>query len=474
MAGDESAPGLRPFAPVLQAVDRLSRQTGLATAHDLALQVIFLREARRPEWEPLTRMVQAAPGRLPAWRALEFFWRRTCDAGPPGLESRDAAGAVRLPDQEDQLLAALIRAVAAEKHAEGMYEACLDWYSSKCGTEGEYYTPLAVAQMMASMIAPRPDERVYDPACGSGGFLVQAAEFAKKHSAGQGELLLHGRDSAARVYRVAAMNLVLHSFDADLGSGEATDSLRASTSGAKADIVLTNPPFNQRGWGYEELTGDRRWDFGVPPQGNANFAWIQHVISQLSDHGRAGILMANGAAKGVREAEREIRRSLVEKDLIASIIALPERIFHHTNVSACVWVLSKDKGVHPGWGRIPRRGEVLFIDARRLGQKTGGKVTLSEADIDRICRTSYAWRGNDSAGNAIAFADEPGWCRSVSVDEITKARHDLMPTTYVRAKPDRDAQPPVESAGEPREELYECFAEAARLERQLRSVLEAR
>ena len=457
MTGTARASASQPFGRVMRAIDRLSQHTAPTGAYRLALQVIFLRQmwesaglpaagtgsasqglSREPHWtvlagEAADNAERGRPGIRTTEHALEDVWRQAGTARFLDLGPRDAVETPRLSGQADRLLTELIGAVAAADRIDGMFEACLDRYSRKLGSGGNYYTPRSISRLMAGVAAPRPGERVLDPVCGSAGLLVEAARFARSRAAGPGGLELHGRDVDAEVREVAAMNLVLNSLDGDLAMGP-VDSLRTGVTGLGCDLVLANPPFNMADWGYDELRNDdSRWIYGTPPAGQANFAWVQHIIGELSIRGRAVVLLADGAAKGVRVGERKIRQRLVEEDVIAGIVSLPAGLFPHTRIPACLWLLSKDKGAHPAWGRIPRHDQVLFIDARRPGQRTGRVPgQLSDEEADRICRTVYAWRGDDTVGDADAFADEPGWCRSVHRGEIAETGYDLTPARYMR------------------------------------------
>ena len=497
MTGTARASVSQPFSRVMRAIDKLSQHTAPTGAYRLALQVIFLRQmwgsaglpaagtgsasqdlSREPHWTILADRAadyaeHGRPGIRTIEHALEDAWRRAGTARFLDLGPRDAVETPRLSGQADRLLADLIGAVAAADRIDDMFGACLDRYSRKLGSGGNYYTPRSISRLMAGVAAPRPGERVLDPVCGSAGLLVEAARFVRSRTAGLGGLELHGRDVDAEVREVAAMNLALNSLDGDLAMGP-VDSLRTGVTGLGCDVVLANPPFNMADWGYDELRNDRRWIYGTPPAGQANFAWVQHIIGELSIRGRAVVLLADGAVKGVRVGERKIRQRLVEEDVIAGIASLPAGLFPHTSIPACLWLLSKDKGAHAAWGRIPRHDQVLFIDARRSGQRTGRVPgQLSDDEADRVCRTVYAWRGDDTAGDAGAFADEPGWCRSVHRGEIAETGYDLTPARYVRTGSVHGTHLVTErSVCSPREELYRCFAEAARLDRQLRSVLE--
>ena len=412
---------LQPFGRVMQAIDRLSQHTAPTGAYRLALQVIFLRQmweptgppaagtgptsqglSFEPPWAVLADMAddnarRRRPGVWSAELALGELWSLAGTARFLDLGPRDAVETPRLSDRADRLLTALIGAVVSADSIEGMFEACLDRYSHQLGSDGNYYTPRSICRLMAGVAAPRPGERVLDPACGSGGLLVEAARFVRSRAAGLGGLQLHGRDVDAEVREVAAMNLALNSLDGDLGVGP-VDSLLTGVIGLGCDVVLANPPFNMADWGYEELSNDSRWISGTPPKGNANFAWVQQILGELSVRGRAVVLLADGAAKGIRVGERKIRQRLVDADVVAGIIALPAGLFPHTRIPACLWLLSKDKGAHPGWGAS--RGAVRSCSSTPEGRDSEPAGRLAS------CRTR---RWTESAGLSLHGVATTPW-----------------------------------------------------------------
>ena len=289
MTGTARASVSQPFGHVMRAIDKLSQHTAPTGAYRLALQVIFLRQmwgspglpaagtgsasqglSCEPHWAVLVggaadNAERGHPGIRTTEHALEDAWRRAGTARFLDLGPRDAVQTPRLSGQADRLLTDLIGAVAAADRIDGIFGACLDRYSRKLGSGGNYYTPRSISRLMAGVAAPRPGERVLDPACGSAGLLVEAARFARSRAAGPGGLELHGRDVDAEVREVAAMNLVLNSLDGDLAMGR-VDSLRTGVTGLGCDLVLANPPFNMADWGYDELRNDRRWIYGTPPK----------------------------------------------------------------------------------------------------------------------------------------------------------------------------------------------------------------
>ncbi|MFJ4571274.1 N-6 DNA methylase [Streptomyces sp. NPDC088846] len=480
------------FRRVWRAIDELGELTAPSAAYRLALQVIFLRAAWEPRlltrspWDFLTRAAAEARGngRFGATESvLSEVWATAGVETFVQLGTRSSIRTPGLSGEADFRLAALITAVAEAESVEGMFDACLDRYSHQLGRGGDYCTPRSVAGLMAGLAAPSADESVLDPVCGSGGLLVEAARLVRAEGSLNDLPRVYGRDIDAGARQVSAMNSVLNSLRGDFGTGP-TNSLLAGPTGLSPDVVLANPPFNMKNWGYEELVGDIRWTFGMPPKGNANFAWIQHILSELSPQGRAVVLLAEGAtAKGMGGAEQEIRRRMVEADVLGGVVALPARLFPHTRVAANLWLLSKDKNRHPGWGRTSRRGEVLFVDARRLGRRTdGAQRHLTVEDVTRICRTFSAWRGDRVADGAVAGGEadtpveEPEWCRTVLRDEIAECDYDLTPSRYVRSRSETSvrARGPAGDRNrgeEVRRELYDRFDEAAHINRRLRSVL---
>jgi type I restriction enzyme M protein len=388
---------------------------------------------------------------------------------------RRGAGAVGLFGEADRRLAALIAEVDQAQSAEqavSLFDACLDRYSHQLGESGDYYTPQCIARLMAGLAGPRAGERVLDPVCGSGRLLVEAAQWARRQLDGSGVPLAYGRDISAEARRVAAMNLVLNSVSADLGVG-AVDSLRGGSTGLAADVVLANPPFKMPGWGYGELIGDRRWSLGQPSKGSANYAWVQHVLSELSPQGRAVVLLADGAARSTRSDEKQIRQRIVETDVLAGVVALPTGLFPHTRIGASLWFLSKDKSPHAGWGRCSRIGEVLFVDARRLAKRADrGRRHLPDEDVMRICQIFEAWRGAGAADGANEDSVERlSWCSSVRHVEIEAHGYDLTPGNYVRSPLSANYSSAQNTAKSPREELYGRFEDSARINEQLRAVL---
>lgn len=312
---------------------------------------------------------------------------------------------------------------------------------------GEFFTPSSVVRLMVEMIEPY-EGRVYDPACGSGGMFVQSERFAQAHGGTKRDLSVFGQESNPTTWRLAHMNLAIRGIEANLGEQPADSFTRDLHPDLKADYILANPPFNISDWSGELLRSDARWKFGAPPVGNANYAWIQHFIHHLAPpNGRGGgiaaFVMANGSLSTTTGGEGEIRKRIVEADLVDCIIAMPPQLFLTTGIPVCLWFVTRDKsGKHldKGIGGRNRTGETLFIDARDLGQMetrtlrflTGRDHPTSppppETDIGRIVETYHAWRGEKGAGN---YADIKGFCKAATLEEIRKYNHTLTPGTYV-------------------------------------------
>jgi type I restriction enzyme M protein len=311
------------------------------------------------------------------------------------------------------------------------YEYLLEKFASAEGKRGgEFYTPTSIARLFVEVLAPYKG-RVYDPCCGSGGMLVQAKKFALAHGSRRDEIAVYGQEYNQRTWALAKMNLAVHGINGDLSSRWEDTMYADEHPDIKADYILANPPFNMSDWARK--TDDPRWRFGIPPAGNANFAWIQHVISKLGPHGSAGIVMANGSMSSKQSGEGHIRAAIVEADLIACMIALPSRLFHTTAIPACVWILEKDKSPQGPRVLADRRSETLFIDARSLGMLTGhGMRVLTTSDLDRIAVTYHAWRGSENSSHPhLPYEDVAGFCRSINLQEIRKQSHVLTPGRYV-------------------------------------------
>jgi type I restriction enzyme M protein len=342
-----------------------------------------------------------------------------------------------------------------------VYEYFLSEFASAEGKKGgQFYTPRCVVKLLVEMLEPYKG-RVFDPCCGSGGMFVQSEKFAEAHGGRIGDISIFGQESNVTTWRLAKMNLAIRGIDANLGEPDTAGSfLKDQHPDLKADFVLANPPFNDSSWGGERLREDVRWKYGVPPVGNGNFAWVQHFLHHLAPTGIAGFVLANGSMSSNQSGEGEIRKNLIEADLVDCMVALPGQLFYSTQIPACLWFLARDKKSH----RFrDRRGETLFIDARKMGTMIDRtQRELTDADVARIAGVYHAWRGEKDAGT---YADVPGFCMTAKLNDIRKHGHVLTPGRYVGA----EAQ---EGDGEPFEEkmkrltatLREQQAEAATLD----------
>ena len=339
-----------------------------------------------------------------------------------------------------------------------VYEYFLSRFASAEGKSGgQFYTPSSVVRVLVEMLAPYKG-RVYDPCCGSGGMFVSSEKFIESHSGKLGDISIYGQESNYTTWRLAMMNLAIRGIDAQIGHGDTFHKDRHPD--LKADYVLANPPFNDSDWRGELLKDDKRWVYGVPPSGNANYAWVQHFIHHLAPTGLAGFVLANGSMSSNQSGEGEIRKAIVEADLVDCMVALPGQLFYSTQIPVCLWFLARNKKN----GRFrDRRGETLFIDARKLGQLVDRTHReLSEADLARIAGTYHAWRGDKGAG---AYDDAAGFCKSTTREEIRTHGHVLTPGRYVGAEAAADdGEPFDEKMTRLSATLREQQAEGARLD----------
>lgn len=318
-----------------------------------------------------------------------------------------------------------------------VYEYFLGQFASAEGKKGgQFYTPASIVKTLVAVLNPHHG-KVYDPCCGSGGMFVQSEKFIEAHGGKLGDVSIYGQESNPTTWRLAAMNLAIRGIDFNLGKEPADTFIRNQHGDLRADFVLANPPFNISDWWHGSLEGDPRWVYGTPPQGNANYAWLQHMLYHLKPNGRAGIVLANGSMSSSQNSEGEIRRAMVEADVVEVMVALPGQLFFNTQIPACLWFLAKDKRHALSTGGIDRSGQVLFIDARKLGTSVSRvQIELSDTDIERIASTVAAWRGEalDEGGQVGEYADIPGFCRSVTLNEIAEHGHVLTPGRYVGAE----------------------------------------
>lgn len=376
------------------------------------------------------------------------------DFGRPGLDKQRLTQLIKLVSDiglgspEDRAKDVLGR----------VYEYFLAQFASAEGKKGgQFYTPSWVVRVLIEMLAPYKG-RVYDPCCGSGGMFVSSEKFIEAHSGRIGDIAIYGQESNYTTWRLAKMNLAIRGIDAQIAHGDTFHNGRYPD--LKADYVLANPPFNDSDWRGELLKGDKRWVYGVPPASNANFAWVQHFISHLAPTGLAGFVLANGSMSSNQSGEGEIRKRIIEADLVDCMVALPGQLFYSTQIPVCLWFLAR----HKRNGRFrERRGETLFIDARKMGTLVDRvHRELTDQDVAKIAGTYHAWRGDRGAGE---YADVPGFCKAAKLDDIRKHGHVLTPGRYVGAEAaEEDGEPFDEKMKRLTAALRQQTADAAKLD----------
>ncbi len=351
-----------------------------------------------------------------------------------------------------------------------VYEYFLGRFASAEGKGGgEFYTPRSVVKLLVEMIEPLQG-RVYDGCCGSGGMFVQAERFVDAHGGRRNDIAVYGQELNDTTWRLAKMNLAIRGIEAVLGPRWGDTFHEDLHPDLKADYVLANPPFNVSDWGGDQLRDDPRWQYGVPPVGNANYAWLQHFASKLSPRGVAGVVLANGSLSSEQSGEGDIRRRLVEADLVECIVALPGQLFYSTPIPVSLWFLNRDKTSGGARGWRDRRNETLFIDARKGGLMVDRTHRdLSDNDLGRIAGVYHAWRGEPKAGD---YSDQLGFSASVTMERIAEQRYLLTPGRYVGAKTeDVDAEPVREKVQRLTKSLYEAFELSEAVEKRVRAAL---
>lgn len=320
-----------------------------------------------------------------------------------------------------------------------VYEYFLGQFAGAEGKRGgEFYTPRSVVRILVEMLEPYHG-RIYDPCCGSGGMFVQSEKFVQEHGGRIGDIAIYGQESNYVTWRLAKMNLAVRGIDSDIRWNNEGSFHKDELRDLKADYILANPPFNISDWGGDRLRDDVRWKFGVPPVGNANYAWLQHINHHLAPNGTAGVVLANGSMSSIQSGEGEIRKEMIEGDVVDCMVALPGQLFYSTQIPACLWILARNK--NPGEGWRDRRGEILFIDARKLGSLVDRtRKELSDDDIQRISDVYHAWRGEK---NANEYLDEAGFCKSVTLLDISKSGYVLSPGRYVGSEEINDTNEEV-------------------------------
>jgi len=344
-----------------------------------------------------------------------------------------------------------------------VYEYFLSQFASAEGKKGgQFYTPTHVVRLLVEMIEPFKG-RVYDPCCGSGGMFVQSERFIEAHAGRIGDISIYGQESNYTTWRLSKMNLAIRGIDGQIAHGDSFHNDRHPD--LKADYILANPPFNVSDWGGDRLREDKRWKYGVPPTGNANFAWVQHMIHHLAPTGITGFVLANGSMSSNQSGEGEIRKNLLEADLVDCMVALPGQLFYSTQIPACLWFIARDR---QNARFRDRRGEVLFIDARKMGAMVDRTHReLTDEDIARIAGTYHSWRGEEGAGD---YEDIPGFCKSATLEEIKKHDYVLTPGRYVGVEEQEDDGEPFE---EKMERMTTLLREQMEAGRKLDAAIEA-
>ena len=355
-----------------------------------------------------------------------------------------------------------------------VYEYFLGGFAGAEGKRGgEFYTPRSVVRLLVEMLEPYKG-RVYDPCCGSGGMFVQSEKFVEEHGGRIGDIAIYGQESNYTTWRLAKMNLAVRGIDADIRWNNEGSFHKDELPDLKADYILANPPFNFSDWGGDRLREDARWKFGVPPAGNANYAWLQHIHHHLAPNGTAGVVLANGSTSSVQSGEGDIRRTMVESDAVDCMIALPSQLFYSTQIPACLWFLARNK--NPGDGWRDRRNEVLFIDARSLGHMVDRtRKELADEDISKIAGAYHTWR---SAPDTNSYEEQPGFYKVATLKEIEEHFHVLTPGRYVGIAPTvTDDTPFMERFEDLTKTLADQIAEAdvlnSQIHKKLREIVRA-
>ena len=355
----------------------------------------------------------------------------------------------------------------AEKDLLGrIYEYFLGQFASAEGKNGgEFYTPTSIVKTLVEMIEPYRG-RIYDPACGSGGMFIQSEKFVEEHQGKLEDLSIYGQELNSTTWKLCRMNLVIRGLDGNIGPSQGDTFHNDMHKMLKADYILANPPFNIKDWGGNALVDDIRWKFGVPPEGNANYAWLQHIVHHLAPNGCAGVVLANGSLSSNTSNEGEIRKNLIDADLVDAIVALPDKLFYSTPIPVSLWILNRNKKSNPKYRN--REKEILFIDARNLGEMVDRthRELLNE-DIKKIADTYHNYRNIDGK-----YEDIKGFCKATKFDEVKENDYILTPGRYVGIEEQEDDEVPFEEKMETlTKELKELFQESRNLEKEIRKNL---
>jgi type I restriction enzyme M protein len=348
---------------------------------------------------------------------------------------------------------------AREKDVLGrVYEYFLGKFAESEGKGGgEFYTPKSVVTLLVEMIQPFKGY-VYDPCCGSGGMFVQSLKFVEEHSGNKLDVSVYGQESNPTTWKLAKMNLAIRGIESNLGSKNADTFHEDLHPNLKADYILANPPFNDSDWGQPRLVDDPRWKFGIPPAGNANYAWLSHMIDKLGQNGKAAVVLANGSLSTNTSNEGEIRKNIVNADLVDAIVALPDKLFYTTGIPVSIWILNRNK---------KNKGQTLFIDGRKLGTMVNRRLReLTTEDIRKIADTYINWQNNEN------YEDVQGFCKSASIEEIQEQDYILTPGRYVGIEDEEDDGEPFEEKMERlTASLAEQFKKSRELEEEIRKQL---
>jgi type I restriction enzyme M protein len=454
-----------------QAADKLRGHMDAADYKNVVLGLVFLKyisDAFQEHYEKLKKEPHANPEDRDEYTGENIFWVPKA-ARWPNLEAKAKQPAIgnlideamlAIEKENSSLKGVLPKDYAREsldKHRLGelidligtiglgdresrskdilgrVYEYFLGQFAAAEGKKGgQFYTAQCVVKLLVEMIEPYKG-RVFDPCCGSGGMFVQSEKFAEAHDGRRSDLSIYGQESNQTTWRLCKMNLAIRGIEANIAWNSEGSFHNDAQKDLKADFILANPPFNDSDWGGERLREDIRWKFGAPHVGNANFAWVQHFVYHLAPNGIAGFVLANGSMSSNQSGEGEIRKAMVEADLVDCMIALPGQLFYTTQIPVCLWFVTRNKGNHKF---RDRRRQTLFIDARKAGFLIDRvHRDLSDDEISRIARTYHAWRGDKEAGR---YADIPGFCYSATTDEIAEHGHMLTPGRYVGAEEGQD------------------------------------
>ena len=394
-----------------------------------------------------------------AMRSIEKENKRLKDILPKNF-ARPELDKRRLGDVVDLFTNIQMHEQGSEKDILGRtYEYCLSKFAEQEGKlAGEFYTPSCVVRTLVEVLQPYHG-RVYDPACGSGGMFVQSAKFIENHSGNINDISVYGQDSNPTTWKMAQMNLAIRGIDADLGKYNADTFFNDCHPTLRADYIMANPPFNLSDWGADKLQDDVRWKYGIPPASNANFAWLQHMIHHLAPNGRIGMVLANGSLSSQSGGEGEIRKNIINADLVDCIVAMPTQLFYTTQIPVSLWFLSKTK---------KQPGKTLFIDARKMGMMVTRKLReLSEEDIKKIADTYNAFIDG-------TLEDVKGFCAVKTTDDIAAQDYILTPGRYVGIEDkEEDDEPFDEKMTRLTSELSQMFTKSHELEEEIRKKLGA-